>query len=1394
MTPDLDFSKIRAEGGDRREGFEEFSTQIFHRYAVPAGSRYERYRGAGGDGGVEAIWRLPSGAVVGLQSKFFLPLKTAHLGQLEKSLDIALDNFPQLQTYIVTLPFDPTPSVKARKGQGQVEKLETWRKGLVDRAAKRGATIDVEWWFASELKSRLLGMDNAAGRILYWFGTPVLSKTSLEIAAGVAEGIAGPRYSPKLRVGTGAGDTLKAFGLDPTWPAVEAGWGARLREAVRIWSSSPPNAHPGPSGQILTAMTDAATRFAAVEALKFSEVDRVALHTLGVQALPVAQALEAVLKVEFDKKHGAQCDTPRWRQFQAAYQVAFPAADLDHARAACKLLSEIIAFAENEAARAAGASILLMRGPAGIGKTHTTIDATKERVAAGRAAIAILGQEITAGHDPWSVVAKKLEISPTATKAEVIGVLATYAEKTGAPFVVIVDAVNETPDRKRWRSWLPQLTADLVGQPIKVLLTCRDIFVDDTLGATGAGLVSFTHAGFAGREYDAAYAFAAFYKVGPPAEVVAQPEFANPLFLHLVCRAAVSRKWARIPGGQISLTTLITAILDGANEEAEKLLDHDARIENPVKDGALALARAMGQQGVRCLKLSVAHTILTGVRPSNGASTSLLRAMEEADLVSVALEDGDHVMRFAFERLGDLLIAQASLDGQNKADVETRFLSGDLATLVATTGTVAENAGLLQAYSILLPELFGMEIADLLDKSPTNREVTRLALGVLVWRDLAGFANTAWVLRHQMVGDLMDTFDQVLAVTSLPGHPLNATWLDARLRSIPQTDRDGLWTATLKRSWSQAGAGHQLVRIAREQNLTHMSSASAVLLGFALAWFTASADLLIRDESSQALTRLMVAQPVAVPLLDAFIASDDDFVRERVLTAAYGAGLLLRDPTYWREIADVTFQGLFASGAPPENVLLRDLGRQIVEEAHAVGALPSTASLAIARPPYSSPWPLSFTFADWPTIEATHTDLPGNLMLGKNMQPDFAIYCVKPRAEAFDLAAAGVTTAKLNQWIVEQILALGYAGGGKLALGYDHDLVREHGDGRGVPSRHRRVSKKYEWIFLARLLGRLHDHVPPRTSSWSPTPSPTRLQGVELRALDPTDLSEDELTAIPGLVVSDFFKPSPSKAESQEPNDWTAALFASEETQLVGDEWVMLAGQHSWRHEDKTSDAQLFKPRHVQAALVRNTQMTELRKSFVASIPQGDIPELRRLFDGEYPCSAAYLANPDQWSFEPLDFGSPASMIVKAFEVPETPAHDLWAPAPELIAFAAATWDGARGWIDASGKRIAAQIGSGENIALVFDKALLADFLGKTNSTLVWIVFENRNASISFNTLSYADRHQAWSWKGTRLTKVAEKKESYVADNSDAGSTMPVNEDGEDGVDYDDPFDDEENA
>jgi hypothetical protein len=1365
MTRDIDFSKIRAERGDQREGFEEFSAQIFRRYSVAAGSRYERYRGAGGDGGVEAIWRLATGKVVGLQSKYFLPLKAAHLSQLEKSLDTALDNHPDLETYIVTLPFDPTPTVKARKGEGQAEKLEIWRKRLIDRAGKRGVAITVEWWHESELKSRLLGMDNSDGRILYWFGSPHVSMATLESAATVAEGVAGPRYSPRLRVGTDAGDTIKAFTLDPGWPATSQGWSTRLRSAVRVWSSMAPKAHPGPSSLILAALRDAALRFAAVEDLRFTEADRAALHALATETLPVAQSLEAAVKGEFDNTHGEENDNIGWRQFQSAYQAAFPAADLDHARDACTLLGDIIAFAESSAAVAAGADILLMRGPAGIGKTHTTIDAIKERVAAGRGGLAILGQELTQGQNLWGIIASKLGISPSSSKSEILGVLAAFAEGSDAPFLISVDGINETPDRRQWRSWLPQLKADVAGQPIKLLLTCRDIFIEDALG-TAANLPTFAHAGFAGHEYDAAYAFAAFYKVGPPAEVVAQAEFANPLFLHLVCRAALNMKWGRIPGGQISLTKLIAAILDGANMKAAELLDFDVRIDNPVRDGAFVLANAMGRKGVRQLPLADAQAILESIRASQGASRSLLRAMEEADLVSVTSGSGAPSLRFAFERLGDVLIAQASIAGQDKAAVSARFLSGDLAALVATSATLSENAGIIQAYSIILPELHGIEIADLLRGSAVDREVTMLALGVLAWRDLDSFTRTAWVLHHDRFIDLVDVFDRALAVAAVPGHPVNAEWLDSRLRSYQQLDRDALWTSALKQAWEQGTGGHQLVGIAQGQDLTHLSAESAVLLGIALAWFTASADLLIRDEASEALTRLLVAQPISCQLLDRFILCDDDYIRERVLNSAYGAGLLKHDPAYWVQIANIVFDSLFASGMPPENALLRDLGRLIVEEGIAAGTMASTPAPSAVHPPYASAWPLNFTFPDWAALDAAHPELPANLKLGSQWQPDFARYCVEPRVRDFDLAVAGLTLARLNQWIVEQVLALGYDGPSKFALAYDWKLINEHGKERGVPNRHRRVSKKHQWIFLARLLGLLHDHVPHAPSLWGAGRNPTDLQAVELRALDPTDLSDDLVAPSLGVSVSDFFIAPSTRPEVRDPKDWAAELFIGRDIELFGEKWLLLAGHQRWRYDDEASGRYLLATRSVAAMLVPDDEIAALKKSFASSIPTPDIPELRHLYHGELPGSAALRAHCSQWSLD-TEFGTPASVIVSHFDDPETPTHSLWVPASDLVTHNLARWDGVRSWMDASGEVIAAQIGCGDNVALVFDKARLLAYLKATKSLIVWVVFENRHASVASEVFASNDLHQAWSWSGKTLAKLFEKQESYADEDED---------------------------
>jgi len=86
---EINFQNIRPFQSGKREAFEELCCQIFHRHAskkLPENSEFHRYRGAGGDGGVEAIWLLPNGKKWGVQSKFFDNLGNVQFRQMTESL------------------------------------------------------------------------------------------------------------------------------------------------------------------------------------------------------------------------------------------------------------------------------------------------------------------------------------------------------------------------------------------------------------------------------------------------------------------------------------------------------------------------------------------------------------------------------------------------------------------------------------------------------------------------------------------------------------------------------------------------------------------------------------------------------------------------------------------------------------------------------------------------------------------------------------------------------------------------------------------------------------------------------------------------------------------------------------------------------------------------------------------------------------------------------------------------------------------------------------------------------------------------------------------------------------------------------------------------------------
>ena len=1361
----LDFKRLRADGAGQAEAFEEFAAQLFRRLDL-AGSlaTFERYHGAGGDGGVEAIWRFATGKVTGLQAKFFLPLKANHRSQLVESFDNALDNHPSLDRYIVALPFDPTPTIKARAGQGQQALLDTWKTDLVARAASQGRTVAVEWWLATELRDRLLGLPNADGRILYWFGTGVLGQAAMQRRIETARDIAGPRYSPVLKVDTPAGVFIAAAGATTPWFESLAPLRRRLVDAKSDWTSPKSTGDAAAAGKSL-AMAVELTRSWAKHA--FDTDAQAQLVRIATDALPTAERLAAAAEAAFHAEYGAENDTPHFRQFEAEYNARFPAGDLDRARALVELWSEILTFASSPETRAAAGELALLFGPAGIGKTHAMIDACEQRLEAGLSSVPILGEELHAGRDLWAFLAASLDLPLATTRSELVGALASAAERTGRPLLLIFDAANETPSRERWRNWIAELAAATRDTPVRVLISCRDVFAEETLGAGWERRAAFRHPGFVGFEQDAAMAFAIHYGLAPPAEVIAQPEFANPLFLHLLCRASKAAGETTIPAGAISLVRLVDQLLKHANDQAAADLDVDARVSSPVIDGVRALAARMSELGGASLPLGEADAVLTRVHASGGRARSLLRALETQSLLSIVPGLTGHVARFAFERLGDMLIADALVRTLDATKVSAAFASGGpLSHLISDQAAVATNAGLIQALSIVIPETFAFEFASLASDPGAKHAVAELTLDALAWRDPQKIAHPTQLTAAFTTGEhLIALLARTLAVATVPNHPLGAEWLDERLITLKLVDRDAIWSTTLVQMWEREGHAHRLVRLARDADLTALASASAQALGVTLGWFLACADRRVRDHATKGLVRLILTKPALGPaLIRRFSFHDDDYILERVLTAAYAAGLLSRGPAAWMALADAAYDAVFRRrGGPLTNALIRDTARLIAQKGWEAGA--PRPSPDLSTPPFQSPWPLRVASSSWSVLRAQHNDFPPNMYIEPDGSSDFGRYTVNRTVGKYDLKAAGLSLNAATRWILERTLQMGYPSTTTWGLTYDWRLHNAQGSGRAAPGYAERLGKKYAWIQLAHLAGHLADHTPLKQDGWAPPPPPEPLQAVALRAIDPT-IGVMPQQPTPAVQVRPHVQPPSARFDALEDDVAWVSAAADHGFRADIDGWTALHVTHIARQRDDEENVarEQFRVEDVQISAFA-AKTAEVRRWTPAAV--GRMPDVvstpTRLFKGELGFGYAETRLADEDIGQDLLGLTVRPVFRRAHgEFEGDYSGDdllLWAPNEDLLARMDAHWDGQTAWRTPGGEVVAINLTGGTWQGLLVRTQPLATALAAEALALVWSMLARRTAKRG-RFRSYLDQSRVFVRRRSKLVEVWSKADA----------------------------------
>ena len=952
-VPDIDFRNIRAFNGSRHQGFEELCCQLAALEALPSGSTFHR-KGQGGDAGLECFLRLEDGKEIGWQAKYLFRWNDSCALQLDKSIKTAIEKHPNLTEYVVCLPFDLSDS---RSGRGKTarEKWDGWHAKWTKRAADEKRDVTVKLWGKSELCSRLVRDDPSfAGRALYWFDIETFTSCWFQEQFERAKVSLGSRYNPETNVDLPIRQNFVALARHP-----------ELQKEIDRWCSSVAEKGRSAIRAIQETRTDAAQAQAdvletAVDVLTAAlDSDPIASdqpyptdawRSAASACLELAcEALRWSLDLPLSVPGSLGIEPERWTR-HALHELIVTLQDIDEALSSDRW-------------RIANANSVLLKGPAGIGKSHLLADVVCHHLQENRPAVLLLGAAFV-DDELWPQIRDRLDRPPTEQFRHFLGALDSAAEAAGVRALLCVDALNERHGIDVWPERLPAFIRDIESfARICLVLSCRSTYVPYVIPDVleDDRLVHVEHKGFAGSGGRAADTYLDMRGIMRPGSPNMVSEFENPLFLKTCCDALAVWGKTEFPRGLRG----VTSIFEFYNKSVAECLTHRMkldRLQNIVPTGISGFARLLIDARSGYVDRATAVKFFESILPSGGSlEKSLLSQLESEGLLTIEAvpeDDGSSAesVRFTFERYSDHTIASRLLeDYLDKNDVQNAFRIGRPLHDFVFGPKSYERAGIIEALAIQLPEASRIEVLDVANES--SPLVCRAFVDSLLWRDQSFFSQRTFELAQEVM-DEEEFSDVLVSIGTEPSNEFNASFLHQRLMGMSMPERDACWSVYLATRGFD-GPIETLISWAIRGDHERIDDERAKLAAVMLTWFFSTSNREIRDKATKALASILMQRlALGVRLLEQFDNVNDLYVLERLLGACYGAALQGGQDDGLAELAEAVFNKLFSEDAPPLNALLRDHGLHLLEYVAHRRLLVHAIDMKRARPPYNSPWPI----------------------------------------------------------------------------------------------------------------------------------------------------------------------------------------------------------------------------------------------------------------------------------------------------------------------------------------------------------------------------------------------------------------------------------------------------
>lgn len=1047
----LDFTRIIAGVAGQRETFEELVCQIARRIPLVGSAEFRRIHGAGGDGGVEAVWLLKTGEEVGYQAKYYLTSAGVDWGAIDGSIATALSTHPAMTTMYIAIACSLTGATNRRTKKGEPtangwsewdKHKETWIAG----AKALGRNVEFIPWTAPDLEE-LLTRPETVGLSEYWFGTIELTPTRLAAECQRTVDALEERYHPEDHVDVSTRSVFDGLLHNATLAQSVATARAALVEARHIGRR--PSLLGSEDRERLDVIDAGVTRLIDAMAQPPGPGHAPAYGSWDATALDLRRLLFDSVQAASNISRKAKAD-PSAEKNPASAQGSNERAALDYHVQALRKLQDAVGgvlelLASNEC-RADTTRFALLDGRAGSGKSHLFASEIERALKAGAPALFMIGTDFSIHGTPESQMLAHYEWGQ-ATFEKLLGALSARAEAAGTRGIVAIDALNEGAGATLWRNALLGFARRVLAFPnLSVCVSCRREYRDHLVAPAVAQLattVEITGFETAADIERAARVYMDRRGIVRPATPWLNPEFSNPLFLRTTCLALKAEGRTAFPRGMRGASEVLNFYLTSTGRHLGTSYDGSDVLVGPMRTAVLGLATAMANARRDSVTRADAHVIVEqafrGFAPP--ASRTWLETMRFRGLVRYdpdpAAGSGDpltvpeDVVRFSFQRFGDHLVARALLEGTSTPD-GLFDPGGRLEFLLARHGVVHEWNGLFYALFLHFADRYEVELVDHLpggfDRWWDMWPVEDAFVDSIRWRSPTAFSDRTLELLNRLSRHEDDVMALLVELAVVEDHPWNAELLHRNLASRPLPKRDAFWTVAINAAHDDPG--HPLVRLTDWSLNAGVAQASDATLGLALttlAWSCTSTSARIRDTSSKAILSILSVRPaLADPLFTRFTGCDDPYVVERLYAALYGAAMRTLDPATLASFAQVAWKHCF-EGSPPVHLLARDYARGTVELAVTAGACDPSIDVARCRPPYGAKAP-SFN------VQQTRVDARGERLDAHSIisscyggLADFGRYVLEGRVHNFSEARLTgprpITSGESGQAFFDEVTA-----------------------------------------------------------------------------------------------------------------------------------------------------------------------------------------------------------------------------------------------------------------------------------------------------------------------------------------------------------------------------------